>query len=242
MKSIRYEQRVYRNRMVAEGLISFRVVVEETDLIVSAADYLNRYVTDRVCEYRKQIKAVENPTFFTSLMPFPDDSAYPPIVRHMIKATERCGVGPMASVAGAIAEYAGRDLLEVSQEVLIENGGDIFLRSSRTRKIGVFAGTSPFSNRVSLIITPDETPMGICTSSGTVGHSFSYGKADAVVALSKDTLLSDAAATAVANLVHSKDDIPEAIEMAQNILGISGIVIIIGKYIGIWGNVRLTKE
>jgi ApbE superfamily uncharacterized protein (UPF0280 family) len=228
--------------MEAEGLFSFRVVVEETDLIVSAVDYLERYVTDCVCKYRKQIKAVENSTFFTSLKPFPDDSVYPPIVRHMIKATERCGVGPMASVAGAIAEYAGRDLLEVSQEVLIENGGDIFLRSSRTRKIGVFAGTSPFSNRVSLIITPDETPMGICTSSGTVGHSFSYGKADAVVALSKDTLLSDAAATAVANLVHSKNDIPEAVEAAQNIPGISGIVIIIGKYIGIWGNVRLTKE
>ncbi len=84
--------------------------------------------------------------------------------------------------------------------------------------------------------------MGICASSGTVGHSLSFGKADAVVALSKDALLADAAATAIANRVCSKDDIEPAIETAQKIPGVSGIVILIGKYLGVWGQVRLSRD
>ncbi|HPH11229.1 MAG TPA: UPF0280 family protein [Thermotogota bacterium] len=237
-----YEERMYRSRMIAEGLTAFRVVIEETDLMVFANDDYGQYVTERVRFYRDQLKAIRNPLFFSSLVPIEDDPAFPPMVRHMIRAAQACGVGPMAAVAGAISEYVGRDLLKLSNEVIIENGGDIFLRTHKARTIGIYAGDSPLSNRLSLFVLPEETPLGICTSSGTMGHSLSFGKADAVVALSEDTLLADAAATAIANRVRSKDDIESEIETAQKIRGILGLAIIIGKHLGLWGQIRLSRD
>ena len=239
---IPYEARTYRGRMVPEGLQGFNVNMEETDLMVFADGDYRPYVAERVRFYRDQLKGIQNPAFFTSLIPIEDDLHYPPIARHMIQASAACGVGPMAAVAGAIAEYVGLDLLNLSSEVIVENGGDIFLRIRRARKIGIYAGLSPLSNRLSLEIDAEETPMGICTSSGTVGHSLSFGKADAVVTLAKDTPLADAAATAIANLVRTKEDIERAITAAQRIPGVTGVVIIIGEHLGVWGQVRLCRR
>ena len=134
----------------------------------------------------------------------------------------------MAAVAGAIAEAVGEALLPASPELIIENGGDIFLASSRPRRVGLYAGRSPFSGRLGLRIDPTLTPLGICTSSGTVGHALSFGEADAVVVLSPDAALADAVATAAGNLVKSKDHIPRAIEFAAGIEGIIGILIVCG--------------
>ncbi|MFC1927875.1 UPF0280 family protein, partial [Chloroflexota bacterium] len=88
-------------------------------------------------------------------------------------------------------------------------------------------------------ITPRETPLGICTSSGTVGHSLSLGSADAVIVLSPSTALADAAATALCNVVKTPDDIPQAIERAQSIEGLRGLVIIVGDNMGVWGKVTI---
>jgi ApbE superfamily uncharacterized protein (UPF0280 family) len=99
-------------------------------------------------------------------------------VREMADATREVGVGPMAAVAGAIAESVGKELLPYSDEVIVENGGDIFLKTSKERFIGVYAGKSKFTKKIAFSILPDETPLGVCTSSGTVGHSLSFGYAD----------------------------------------------------------------
>ena len=103
----------------------------------------------------------------------------------------------------------------------------------------MFAGNSPFTGKISFVIKPEQTPIGICTSSGTVGHSLSYGKADAVAIFSKDTALADAVATATANRISRRDDITPAIEFAKNIKGVEGIVAIIKDACGIWGNIEL---
>lgn len=240
VRFIAYEERTYRSRMIAEGLTAFCVVDEETDLMVFAKTDYRQYVTERVRLYRDQLKSIQDPVFFSSFAPLDDNPAYPEMVHHMIRAAQACGVGPMAAVAGAISEYVGRDLLKLSNEVIIENGGDIFLRSEKTRTIGIYASDSPLSNRLSLVIRPEETPLGICTSSGTVGHSLSFGNADAVVALSEDTLLADAAATAIANRVHSRNDIEPVIEIARKIPELKGVLIIIGKHLGVWGQVQLS--
>ena len=107
----------------------------------------------------------------------------------------------MASVAGAMAEAFQETSLESSTEVIVENGGDIYLATSRERVIGIYAGTSPLSIKLGIAISPEDSPLGICTSSGTVGPSLSFGKADAVCVLSKSAALADAAATAVGNVV-----------------------------------------
>jgi len=150
-------------------------------------------------------------------------------------------VGPMAAVAGAIAECVGRELLTFSPEIIVENGGDIFIKTVRKRTVGVYAGESPLTGKIGLEIEAGDTPLGICTSSGTVGHSMSLGRADAVVVLSASTALADAAATAIGNRVNQSTDIDAAIEFGRNIGGLKGIVIIVGKSVGAWGDVKLCE-
>jgi len=145
----------------------------------------------------------------------------------------------MAAVAGAIAESVGSKLLALSPEVIVENGGDIYLKSLKKRLIGIYAGKSPLSGKLVLEIDGEETPMGICTSSGTVGHSLSFGKADAVIVLAKSAALADAAATAIGNLIIQPGDIPLGIELAQSIDGVRGVVIIKDDKMGLWGEVKI---
>jgi len=159
----------------------------------------------------------------------------------MVEAGKKAGVGPMASVAGAIAEFVGRELLAFSPEIIVENGGDIYLKSLTDRIVGVYAGKSPFTGKIGLEIKAKDTPLGICTSSGTVGHSLSFGKADAVIVLSKSTILADAAATAIGNRVSESDDITGAIEFAEGIKGLKGLVIIKDDNIGLWGKVKICQ-
>ena len=163
------------------------------------------------------------------------------MVKAMLAAARKSGVGPMASVAGAITEFVGTELAAFSPEVIIENGGDIYLKSLEKRIIGVYAGKSPLTGQIGLEIKGKDTPLGICTSSGTVGHSLSYGKADAVVVLSPSATLADAAATAIGNLIQQPDDIPSGIERAKNIVGLKGILIIIEDKLGLWGKIKICQ-
>jgi hypothetical protein len=175
------------------------------------------------------------------LKPLAVEDNAPAIVKEMAEAAAKVGVGPMAAVAGAIAERVGKELLPMSAEVIVENGGDIFLKISKERRIGIFAGKSVLTQKVAFVVQPGETPLGVCTSSGTVGHSLSFGKADAVVVFSPSTSLADAAATAICNIVQTASDIPQAIEFAQGVKGLKGVAIIKGDKIGLWGQIKLAS-
>jgi hypothetical protein len=222
-------------------LASFTAAVKETDLYIRARKNLSRKALKAILKYRASLEDyIERyPSFLTSLSPLPVADNAPKIVKEMARAADKVSIGPMAAVAGAIAEFVGRDLLPFSSEIIVENGGDIFLNSSKKRVVGVYAGDSPFSGRVALEIEPQETPLGICTSSGTVGHSLSFGRADAVIVLSPSTALADAAATAIGNLIRQGSNIPQGIEFAQSIEELQGIVIIKGDNMGIWGQVKV---
>jgi len=147
----------------------------------------------------------------------------------------------MAAVAGAIAEFVGNELLVYSPEIIIENGGDIYLKSLKKRIIGIYAGKSPLSGKIGLEIDDKNTPLGICTSSGTVGHSLSFGQADAVVVLAQSATLADAAATAIGNVIKQPDDINKGIELANNIKGLRGAVLIKNDTIGMWGEIKICQ-
>ncbi|MDD5037840.1 MAG: UPF0280 family protein, partial [Dehalococcoidales bacterium] len=205
-----YEPRTYRHWVKGKDLVSFNVVVKETDLSVRASKNLKSKTLKLVQKYRGALaRYIErHPSFLTSLEPLPGDEDAPLIVKSMLESAIKTGVGPMAAVAGAIAEFVGTELLAFSPEVIIENGGDIYLKSLKKRKVGIYAGKSPLSGNIILEIEAKETPLGICTSSGTVGHSLSFGKADAVVVLAKSATLADAAATAIGNLIKQPEDIP----------------------------------
>lgn len=238
-----YEERTYRKRMHPQGLISFTVIEKETDLHVSANNNLENETREYVLFYRQQITDYikHNPQFQKSLIPVEVENNSAEIIKHMAWAGKMAQVGPMASVAGAISHYVGNDLLKISNELIIENGGDIFINSVKDRKMLVYAGDSPFSNNLAMIIKKERMPIGICTSAGTVGHSLSYGNTDAVVIISKDTLLADAVATAVGNVVKTVNDINSGIEFGSSIKGIEGILIIIKDKLGVWGNIELAE-
>ncbi len=238
-----YEPRTYRHWIRGKDLIPFNVVIKETDLYIRASTNLKRKALKLVLKYRDTLeKYIErHPAFLTSLEPIPIGEDAPRIIKEMAKAAEKVRVGPMASVAGAIAEFVGNELLTFSPEIIVENGGDIYLKSLRKRTIGIYAGKSPLSGKLGLEINEQDTPLGICTSSGTVGHSLSYGKADAVIALSKSATLADAAATAIGNLITQPNDIPNGIEFAQGIEGLKGVLIIKDDKIGLWGEVKICQ-
>ena len=243
MKEDRYQPRTYRHRIESKDLAAFTVVEKETDLFIRAATNIQRKAHRIVLKYRQQLEEyiLKNPEFQTSLKPLAAPPEAPYIVKEMIEAGQKAGVGPMAAVAGAVAEFVGKELLEFTPEVIVENGGDIFLKTDKPRIVGIYAGDSPLTGKIGLEIEPNDTPLGICTSSGTVGHSLSFGIADAVAIVAKSAALADAAATAVGNLVKKPSEINIAIEMGRNIVGVLGIVIIVGGDIGVWGSVKLCE-
>jgi ApbE superfamily uncharacterized protein (UPF0280 family) len=235
------EPRFYRHWIKDDDLVSFELTVKQTDLYIRSRRNLKDKALDSVLKHRDSLESyiARHPIFLTTLQPYQAEAGAPAIVREMARVSQLTGVGPMAAVAGAIAEAIGRDLLALSPDIIVENGGDIFLKISKKRLVGIYAGQSSFAKKIALEIMPGETPLGICTSSGTVGHSLSLGSADAVVVLSPSTALADAAATALCNIIKAADDIPQAIEKAQSIEGLRGLVIIVGDKMGVWGKVRI---
>jgi len=238
-----YEPRTYRHWVTDKELISFNVAVKETDLYIRASKNLKSKALKLVLKYRDTLERyIERyPSFLTSLEPLPNDDNAPRIVKTMLESARKVEVGPMAAVAGAITEFVGTELLSFSPEIIVENGGDIFLKSLIKRTIGIYAGSSPLSGKIGLEIEADDTPLGICTSSGTVGHSLSYGKADAAVVISQSPTLADAAATAVGNMVVQPDDIQTAIEFAKSVEGLRGVLIIKDDKVGLWGDVNVCQ-
>ncbi|MGQ9558062.1 MAG: UPF0280 family protein [Desulfurispora sp.] len=241
-----YYHRTYRQLHQSSDLLHFTVQVRETDLDIgvrkeSFQKWLPEKTRQAVIACRSPLEEYlqKDPFFARTLDPYQPPEWAPPIAQRMAAAAARAGVGPMAAVAGTIAWQTGLFLGKYSRDVIVENGGDIFVRTRRTRRIAVFAGNSPLSNRIALEIKPQDGPLGICTSSGTVGHSLSLGTADAVVIISPDPPLADAVATATGNLVKTAADLEKALDFALNIPGISGALIVLGTQLAVKGLVRL---
>jgi ApbE superfamily uncharacterized protein (UPF0280 family) len=241
---VEYLERIYRNKISKNNLKVFNVTVQETDLFVSADSDLSPVVLTSVHRHRSSLESYidSHVEFLTSLTPLSYDKFAPEIIRDMLKASCKAGVGPMAAVAGAVAEHVGRDILQYSRNVIIENGGDIYLKTVNDLHIGIFAGQSPLSNRVSIKVRREEMPLGICTSSGTVGHSLSFGSADACCIKAKSSALADASATAVGNMVKSKKDIQFALKEGMKIDGVLGILIFVGNQMGLTGDVEIVEK
>ncbi|MDI6741220.1 MAG: UPF0280 family protein [Smithella sp.] len=236
-----YENRTYRSLINKDNLVSYNVKIAESDLLISSDVHLADEAFESLAKHRNFLESYikNHPEFQKSLTPLADDDLAPPIVREMLSKSKICGVGPMAGVAGAVSEFVGRDLMDLTENIIIENGGDIFLRSKKKLITSVFAGESPLSYNINFIVKPKETPVGICTSSGTVGPSLSFGKADAVCVISPSATLADAAASAIGNQVKSSQDIRKALDFGITISGITGIIIICGKDMGAIGEVEL---
>lgn len=238
-----YEERKYREWVKHDDLVAVRAMEDETDLMISGDVDLSDEAMEAISRYREQVKGYisKNSNFQSSLKPIDVKNDAPDIVKEMAKAAKIAGIGPMASVAGAMAEQVGHYLLNYSKQIIVENGGDIFIKTTEERLLGIYAGDSPFTGKLALRIEPDKTPLGVCTSSGTIGHSLSFGKADAAIILSKWTALADAVATATGNIIKTEDDIQKGVDFAREIEGIEGVLVIVDKKIGAWGKIEIVK-
>lgn len=239
-----YKERTYRT-LERSGLVSTFVRMVETDLHILAPVAVEDEALRLVAETRRQIEGYirSSPLFLDSLVPLPADPAAPEVVQEMLAAGLAAGVGPMAAVAGVIAEAVGRGLQRAGiEDLLVENGGDIFIARKQRCTVAVYAGPSPLSNRVGIVLNEEVQPCGVCCSSATVGHSLSFGHADAVVVLAPGTALADAAATRIGNEVgRAPAPLEAALEAARSIEGLNGVLIVRGTEMGAWGGIELVR-
>lgn len=233
----------YRKIFKGDDLFYFDCKVKQSDLCIGAECNLKEQAEESIRKYRQQVEEYirKQPVFLHSLEPVEPLPGAPEIISHMCRASAACGVGPMAAIAGAISFYVAADLIRHTGELVIENGGDIYIAGKRERVVGIYAGKSALTGKIGIKVSPENLPVSICTSSGTVGHSLSFGSADAAVIMSKDACLADAAATAAGNMVRSRDDVENALNKLKMIPGVTGILIIIGGDVGAWGNIELVS-
>lgn len=229
----------YRRLARSDDLVTFGVRVGQTDLLVSAETKLEPETLALVRDARAQIEAhiARRPEFLSSLVPLAPDPAASPVVAAMLEASRRARVGPMAAVAGAIAEYVGRGLAASSAQIIVENGGDIFVRSRQGREIALLAEHNALAGlRIAIPAVPDGA--GIATSAGTLGHSLSFGRADAVMVFAESGALADAIATALGNMVNCADDLQMALERSRE-FGARAAAILADGHMAAWGEIEL---
>ncbi|MDT8301003.1 MAG: UPF0280 family protein [Sedimentisphaerales bacterium] len=200
----------------------------------------NRFdaVTEEIINQRRILEDYieSHPAFRDSFEPIELLSDAPEVAKRMARAAFLVGVGPMAAVAGAMAQCAAEAGLKAgAREVIVENGGDIYLKAAEPVNIALNAGTAKLSNRLGFSLQPSDTPISICSSSGKMGHSTSLGTCDLATVVAKDAALADAAATQAANLVNSEDDVNQALQSIAVIEGIDGVVIVKSERVGLAG-------
>ncbi len=241
-----YVERTYRTRVGGKGLAFFGVRYKESDLWIgvdeeSFSPRLYHLAFNVLYHHRRLLAAylARDPGFRHALVPHRLLPGAPRAAARMAAAAARAGLGPMAAVAGAFAEIVGRALGCRAREVIVENGGDIYLKLARPRVVAVFAGESVLSEKVGIRVYPDSGVRGICTSSGTVGPSLSFGRADAAVVVATGAALADAAATGLGNLVRTPDDFLKALAYACGIKGVKGAVVVQGEKLAAQGEIEL---
>jgi hypothetical protein len=240
--------RTYRNHFAHDRFRSFVVNYKETDLWIgvdpaSFSDEMKDVSFLKVKELRLVLEEylLKDPVFGKTFDPHRVEPNAPEIVKTMAEAANMAGVGPMAAVAGAFSEAVGRHLMKQFdiQELVIENGGDIFLKIERNLLMSVYAGNSPLSEKIGIEIQPSESPFGVCTSAGTVGPSISFGKADAVMIICRNTALADALATGFGNQIKTPEDVLAVIGQTEQFPEILSAVIICQEKIGIRGKFEM---
>ncbi len=239
---MKLKERIYRDFTDSARWTSYRVTRDTSDLYIRSDTYLSSLAENALLNARTIIKEhiAGNSGFLTAMEPLSSPGVRASIIETMYNASTKAGVGPMAGIAGAIAEHTGKALTPYAEEIIVENGGDVWLSIQKPVTISLYPGNIHFSDRLIINIPKALTPCGICTSSGKMGHSFSYGRADAATVIAEDASLADCLATGACNMVKSADDIPEALDYAME-RGALGAVIVIGTEAGIQGAVELTQ-
>jgi uncharacterized protein len=227
------EPRIHRAVVTPMELETFEVTVKETHLRISAMSDLSAAAEDLTAQARWQIESFTNrfPRFAETWAPIDVPADAPDLVKSMLRAAALARVGPMSAVTGVIAEYVARGLAPLSAEVVVENGCDVYLIGSKQRTVVPQARSNSLKGHVALRIPAGLLPIAVSTATGA---------ADAATVLARDGALADAVATALANRVHTAEDIQRALDASRAINGVLGLLVVLGDHLGAWGNVHLT--
>jgi hypothetical protein len=237
-----YQERTYRSLITIDDLVASRVCAGESDLLILANQDVTRPGREFLLEVRNDLESYisRDPAFLTRRVAHRPLHNAPWIVIRMADVSSYYNIGPMAAVAGTVADCVGQQLMKSQTDVIIENGGDIFVHTRKPIVFTLYAGeNSPFSGKLKFKPTLSDSPFGVCTSSGTVGHSYSQGRADAVCVVSQTASQADAAATAMGNKVQHRKDIDRVIQEASNNPNILGIIVALEDKLGVWGKVEI---
>lgn len=235
------DRSIYRSDIKFDEKYNWRIVYKYSDMFISCDKDISFKLEKLVREVYDVLESfiIEEKSFKSSLSPIKIREEFPPLIKKMCQKADIFNVGPMASVAGAVCDYIAAGVDKYCHRLIIENGGDVFIKSNKDVDVGVFLKNENFKNKIYLKIKAKQTPCGICSSSGIFGHSLSMGKSDLVVVLSKSTISADAAATAIANKITKPADIEGAIEYYKKIKDVKGMLIVKDKMLGIWGDIEL---
>lgn len=209
---------------------------KDTNLRVACTAF--ELVTEAVVAERRRLEAyiARHPEFKTSLTPVVLMDDPPESARRMALAADATGLGPMAAVAGTLAQIGVEAAMAAGTgEAIVENGGDIYLHSDREVVIGIYAGKSPISSQLAFRLSPDSLPLALCSSSGRMGHSLSFGQCDLATVVARQGALADAAVTLVCNLIRQEADLTPVLNDVGTIPGIDGILAVKNDRIGLWG-------
>ena len=235
-----YEKRFYRKAI--HSAFKLEVAHQESDLLIcSDAKLEQEKVYQHIHKYYKIIEVYcqAHPEFKTALSPYAKDSQATQIIQDMIAFSTLAEVGPFAAVAGAVAEYVGRELLGQCDEVIVENGGDIFLKINQDKIIAVYPGEASGMQELLLRIAAREEPFGVASSSAVIGHSLNFGKADVVSVVADNALLADSFATGLSNKIHSDKEAQAVIEQVKIEPSLQAVVIVFDKKLYLWGDIEL---
>jgi ApbE superfamily uncharacterized protein (UPF0280 family) len=235
--------RNYRRSFRARsGEVAFQAVVEQSDLWIVARSDLTSAALSALHAVRGELKAymVLHPEFAESLEPVEVSANASDVVRAMAEAGRVCGVGPMAAVAGAVSEFVAGALLPRSADVLVENGGDIFMHSTRERTVALLPDPGSGAH-LGLRIPEGAFPVSVCSSSASIGHSLSLGRGELVTVLADTGALADAAATALCNMLRTAKDLDRVLASARSwtAQGLRGVFAQGGGQVAAWGEIEL---
>ena len=237
---MKHSKRFYRDYNSENGYL-FNVKIDTSDLFIRADSnlYDEAYNALKMARTELETYISNHEEFIHSLNPLAFHGDEGEITSEMHKASLSAGVGPMAAVAGTIAEYVGKALLDYSSEVIIENGGDLWMKLTKPAVIGIYINNIYFKDNLGIKINPEKTPCSVCTSTSKLGHSISFGKADSVTIIAETGALADAMATAVCNMVKTEDDMEKALNFGLSINGVRGCLIIFRDKFAALGDIEL---
>ena len=246
-----YQSRLYRKAMGSSRFSTITFAVGESDLWIGyAPQTIDRKAlategSRLLRKLRNEILNYPDPSFLSSFVPL-EEKGYSSssFIQGMLRCSKLSGTGPMASVAGAIAQEVGSRLKKQFSldEIVVENGGDLYIDVLKSLPVTLFAGDNSLSGKVSLIVEPEHCPLGVCTSSAKVGHSHSFGKADAVMVACRDAALADAYATAFCNKVQKESDVQKLTEEMNSIEEILSALVLLDTKLALCGQLEVRSQ